>query len=250
MPLITEIFTQKRMSFPLSVKEDVLVACARHCCICHKFCGLKIELHHIEQESEGGDDTAENCIPVCFDCHGDMRSYDHKHPKGTKYTQAELKQHRDAWYARVAETPIARYTTQSADLDKATLLELKQLLPWERPIEFIKQQHFGGSFEKNELKPLYDFQSKCRDPSFEFLDAELEGLRASLVASIDKFLGAVAVSIFPLEKKDDWLSVPKDWEITVPDTYFKAIKTLNSCADQIGPAYDTLIKTARRKLGQ
>ena len=64
------------MPFDSNVKEDVLVSCGRHCCICHKFCGTKIEVHHIREESEGGDNAAENAIPLCFDCHADMRSYD------------------------------------------------------------------------------------------------------------------------------------------------------------------------------
>ena len=27
-------------------KEDAMIACGRHCCICHKFCGNKMEVHH------------------------------------------------------------------------------------------------------------------------------------------------------------------------------------------------------------
>jgi hypothetical protein len=61
-----------------------------------------MECHHIVQEAEGGPDTSENCIPVCFDCHADMCSYDFKHPKGTKYTPEELRRHRDRWYEKVA----------------------------------------------------------------------------------------------------------------------------------------------------
>lgn len=89
------------MGFPEAVKTKALIACARHCCLCHQRKGLKIECHHIVQKSEGGDDTLENCIPLCFDCHADMRSIDHKHPRGTKYTPQELIQRRDAWYRQV-----------------------------------------------------------------------------------------------------------------------------------------------------
>jgi len=89
------------MSFSKIIKEKVLVACGRHCCICHKFCGTKIEHHHIISKNEGGLNNFDNCIPLCFDCHADMRSYDYKHPKGTKYTPSELKQHRDRWYEKV-----------------------------------------------------------------------------------------------------------------------------------------------------
>lgn len=59
-----------------------------------------MELHHIDQVAEGGADTFANCIPLCLDCHADMRSYDSAHPKGTKYTPGELRAHRDQWYAR------------------------------------------------------------------------------------------------------------------------------------------------------
>lgn len=86
------------MPFSPDVKEDALVACGRCCCICHKFCGTKIEVHHIREESEGGDNSLGNAIPVCFDCHADMRSYDFKHPKGNKYSESELIRHRDIWY--------------------------------------------------------------------------------------------------------------------------------------------------------
>lgn len=88
-------------SFSEPVKAQALKACGRCCCICHKFCGIKMECHHIKHASEGGSDDFDNCIPLCLDCHADMKSYDHKHPKGTKYTRKELKAHRDAWYLLV-----------------------------------------------------------------------------------------------------------------------------------------------------
>ena len=44
------------MSFPESVEVAALAACERCCCICHKFCGTKIELHHIKQKADGGED--------------------------------------------------------------------------------------------------------------------------------------------------------------------------------------------------
>src|SRR5688500_12777187 len=91
------------MSFPPNVKADALVACARHCCICHRFRGTKIECHHIVADAAGGADDFENCIPVCFDCHADMKSYDFQHPKGSKYSERELREHRSRWYAKVAQ---------------------------------------------------------------------------------------------------------------------------------------------------
>ncbi|MFA7420741.1 MAG: HNH endonuclease [Melioribacteraceae bacterium] len=89
------------MSFSKEISEMALLLSGRCCCICHKFCGNKIELHHIIPESEGGQDTFENCIPLCFDCHAEVGNYNDKHPKGKKYSTSELKKHRDAWYSNV-----------------------------------------------------------------------------------------------------------------------------------------------------
>ena len=91
------------MAFDEIVKRKVMVACGRRCCICHEFCGNNIEVHHIKAHSEGGEDTFENAIPLCFDCHAIVRQYDSKHPKGIKFTEKELILHRDLWYVKINE---------------------------------------------------------------------------------------------------------------------------------------------------
>ena len=60
-----------------------------------------MEVHHIKAQADGGSDTFENAIPLCFDCHAIVRQYDPKHPKGIKFSEKELIQHRDNWYATV-----------------------------------------------------------------------------------------------------------------------------------------------------
>ena len=81
-----------------AVAENALLACQRCCCICHKFCGSKMELHHIRQPGDGGDNSPGNCIPLCFDCHADVTSYNPEHPKGRKYAESEVRIHRDMWF--------------------------------------------------------------------------------------------------------------------------------------------------------
>lgn len=95
------------MAFPNEVKIKALVACGRRCCICHKFCGNKMEIHHIRHHAEGGNDTFENAIPLCFDCHAEVGQYDPKHPKGTKFSDKELIDHRDNWYQKVREESVS-----------------------------------------------------------------------------------------------------------------------------------------------
>lgn len=91
------------MPFSPKVQEDALVACGRFCCICHRFAGTKIEIHHIIQRADGGSDDFDNAIPLCLDCHADMGKTDARHPGRKAYTPSELKRHRDNWYKRMAD---------------------------------------------------------------------------------------------------------------------------------------------------
>lgn len=107
------------MPFPKSVKEKAAVACNRCCCICHEFKGIKLEFHHIKQEADGGENTYENCIPLCFDCHADMGGVNPKHPKGNAYSEKELRMHRDKWYEQC--------TPKTANLEEATVEDIEAL---------------------------------------------------------------------------------------------------------------------------
>lgn len=83
------------MAFPDSIATEALFLSGRCCSLCRKFCGTRIELHHIIQ---GGDDTLENCMPLCFDCHADVKHYNPDHPRGRRFRPEELRKHRDKWY--------------------------------------------------------------------------------------------------------------------------------------------------------
>lgn len=88
---------KKRGGFPAKDAEDLLVACHRRCCICHKYCGVKAELDHIEPWSESHDDQISNAIVVCFDCHAEIHHYNEKHPKGRKFRPSEILKHKQQW---------------------------------------------------------------------------------------------------------------------------------------------------------
>jgi len=85
-----------------NVADDLLSGCHRRCCICHRFCGVRMEIHHIEQ---GGSDETDNLIPLCFDCHAEAGHYNVKHPKGRKYQAGELREHRDQWFGICRTNP-------------------------------------------------------------------------------------------------------------------------------------------------
>ncbi len=83
--------------FPLRDVDELLKKCHRRCCICHRFCGVKIETDHIVPRAEGGPDTINNAIPVCFECHAEIHSYNDKHPRGRKFHPDELRGHKEQW---------------------------------------------------------------------------------------------------------------------------------------------------------
>lgn len=51
------------MAFSREEVSSLLVQCHRRCCICHRFCGVKMETDHIVPIDDGGDDKIENAIP-------------------------------------------------------------------------------------------------------------------------------------------------------------------------------------------
>jgi hypothetical protein len=66
-----------------------------------------MQVHHIVAEADGGPDTLENAIPLCLDCHAEVRHYDPKHPIGRKFSRSELRRHRDQWYKIASHAPWA-----------------------------------------------------------------------------------------------------------------------------------------------
>lgn len=78
-------------------KIKVLLWCERHCCLCGKSCDTNIVIHHIEQKGQNLSDI-ENAIPLCFDCHGKINSYNPQHSVGTSFKVNEIKARRDQIY--------------------------------------------------------------------------------------------------------------------------------------------------------
>ena len=82
------------MAFNKDHVADLLVKCHRRCCICHRFCGFKMETDHIKP---GGGDDIDNALPVCFECHAEIHCYNTDHPRGRKFTEKELRGHKEQW---------------------------------------------------------------------------------------------------------------------------------------------------------
>lgn len=236
------------MSFNQTVSEKSLIACGRNCCICHKFCGTKIELHHIKQKAEGGEDSFENCLPLCFDCHADVMQYNPNHPKGKKYSISELKKHRDNWYLKVERSSGTIVTDVTyLDLDIKTFERLTQLLKSDDLMIFIKHDSFTiGSFSDEVLHKILKFRYECELPEFEFIDADLESLRSELSFLFEELKNHICEFTFAAGLNRQ--SIPPEWEHTQPERLHLAIDGFNNISWEITKKYEALIKLARRKL--
>ena len=97
-------------------KRKALLWCARHCCWCDKFCGVSIEIAHIDRD---GPRTLANAMPLCFDCHASIEHYHSGHPRGTKPTPEEKKARRDQTYAKYTSHLVAPVDYKLTQLNPA-----------------------------------------------------------------------------------------------------------------------------------
>ncbi len=243
------------MAWSDKVKNEVLVKCGRHCCICHKFCGIKIELHHIIHKSEGGKENVENCIPLCFDCHADQRSYDHNHPKGTKYSREELKRHREKWYKMVGQN-LGTGNIDHLEQDIATFKVIFETIPT-NSIAHLREWDFGRRwFSMIPIRPLQLLNLKIKnEPWIEFFDSDLESLKLNLIDLITDFEARMVKDTFYYrDGNPDSHCIPREWSEPhsgnyQPERYENAVKFFNDKADEISEAYVDFVILSRRKLG-
>lgn len=119
---------RSQMAFKESEAAKILAQCHRRCCVCHKFCGVNIEIHHIQHRSKGGSDEIVNAIPLCFECHAEVNHYNPTHPKGRKFSETELTEHKKQWLEICKKKPEALVSAPRAqDIGplEGMLLELK-----------------------------------------------------------------------------------------------------------------------------
>ncbi len=89
-----------RKEFKKEVAEAILIKSRRHCAVCDRWCGQNIEIHHIDSSE---DNSKDNAIPVCFDCHATVGHY--KGKWGQRANGARL----DKWvFARKVKYPFVK----------------------------------------------------------------------------------------------------------------------------------------------
>lgn len=240
------------MGFPNHIAEKALLDCGRCCCICHKFCGFKMELHHIIQKSEGGEDSYDNCIPLCFDCHAEIKFDNSKHPKGRKYSNSEIKSHRNRWYKKVNNQNVIIVNPECIQLDRTLFLKIRAILSsYHGSILFVRQHIYNHPFKIELLNDLDDYIALCKHPDFEFIDSDLEIRRSQLRDSIEEYLYLVSYNTFPIENQfgEQKNYVDPSLKLSNPTLYYQTVEDLGQAAQKLCSAYDDLVRLGRRKLG-
>jgi hypothetical protein len=207
-----------------------------------------MELHHIKPESEEGDDTYENCMPLCFDCHAEVQHYNPNHPKGRKFSEGELRGHRDRWYHKVKESGGIAVSSDHIDMDRKLFAEIRELLPSTGSIDLVRNNDYVGSFNGDEHEDFEKFLSYCDRPEVEFMDSDLESLRVKLAESINTFTWSIANNVYPT-RSPGYYSVPSEWAYEQPSRYREAGEQIHKTKQEVCRAYDELIRQGRRKLG-
>ena len=156
------------MAFNRDQVSALLAECHRRCCICHRFCGVKMETDHIVPTSEDGNDDIQNAIPVCFECHAETHSYNDGHPRGRKFTPEELRQHKEQWLKICRDQPEMLVKTYARS-DVGPLQALLDELEFNISVSIVKDIKEMGCFFLND-----QFKKAIQHGSIAILKDELK----------------------------------------------------------------------------
>jgi hypothetical protein len=241
------------MPFPPNIREEALVACGRHCCLCHRFVGTKIECHHIDPEADGGDDSLANCIPLCFDCHAEVQHYNPQHPKGTRFRSSELRAHRDRWLDRVSRTTPAIFDDERRSVDREVFNRIRSEIPEIFVREYLKEHCWGQPINSDTLDKIYAIDRFLQRLDSEFLDPTCEGYRASFLQAFRRFWNNEDfIQISPLDHNPKMYRIPKAWtrsgDPEVRKQFYDCMNNLNRLSTEAFEEYEAMIREIRRLL--
>lgn len=102
----------------------------------------------------------------------------------------------------------------------------------------------------SDLNGLVALVQQRNGPEHEFLDPELEELRAQFVRRAAMFLSIVQVSTETVHDKPDSFRVSTHLATIYPGQYQRMTKVLDEAAAELYTAYRLLVRSARQQLSQ
>ncbi len=140
-------------------------------------------------------------------------------------------------------------SVEHGTMDKALFSKIREMLPSDSDtIGFLRDHDLANSFELELLKRLHRLEEFYALPEAEFMDAELESLRADLCSAAKDFLFGVARNTFPRAGLPRRNEIPPEWEHTQPMRFEEVRRELNDLATEVYQRYQELIRTGRRRL--
>lgn len=138
------------------------------------------------------------------------------------------------------------YTENHKELDKSICQEIKRLLPINGSILFIRENNFSGfHFQHSLLDDLNRYIYEGDNVSLEFINKELEELRADLSTNIRKFLSLIAKNTWVSKTNSDYSSVPPEWEEEQPERFNRVVGEIHNLSEQICTTYDLWVRKCK-----
>jgi len=142
-----------------------------------------METDHIIPHEEGGKDSIDNAIPVCFECHAEIHSYNDRHPRGRKFLPKELRAHKEQWLKFCGERPEILITA-SRDADVGPLQALIDELTFnEKVASSIGSKKQGCRFHDHQFRRAIN-EGSISILREEVKDAILEAYRSMGAANL------------------------------------------------------------------
>ncbi len=214
------------MGFNRSKAGELLASCHRRCCVCHRYCGIKIELHHIQPIKEGGDDSIENAIPLCFECHAEVQLYNDAHPRGRKFRPDELRDHKKQWLQICDKLPGALLVPQRP-YDVGPIQALIDELEFNTEISWLTDDDTIGA-----LFLVTQFERSISEGSFSLLPDQVRKPISKTYATLmraNMYLNKMAAM--------PWGGSGSAWH----QAYSFAKKAIERSQDEIPTAHETLL---------
>lgn len=104
-----------------------------------------------------------------------------------------------------------------------------------------------STFNNSVLDELSIFHDNWNRPEFHFNNKRLDKRRQDLWQSVDCFLDTQRNIFF--SDDGELFHIPNEWKVGNGERYEKALQSLYAQADNIAKAYDSLIETAKKKVG-
>ncbi|PLX35941.1 MAG: hypothetical protein C0606_17805 [Hyphomicrobiales bacterium] len=203
------------MGFSEGIKKRLMVDSARHCCVCHRYKGVGVEVHHIHPKADGGADTYENGIVLCFDCHCAAGHYNLNHPRGTKFSPDELRGHKERWFDHVKHHSL----DSMSDEDVPNVICRYFLTADREEVSKILGRDSGAAFSLKyllrtpRLKTQFDqlanaYGGRAQDQETDGYGNEFFETRAQLIEKYPEFEGRQNAQVSQRIADDEKLSDP------------------------------------------